>query len=206
MGEKNLFVRLFGILSGISLVVLMSVIPSGHAFAYEELNSSQKLLVDFNSEDERRNWRIINDGVMGGLSRSELSVKSESIAVFRGTISLENRGGFASVRTYPNDYNLSGFDGLAVRVKGDGKRYQLRVRMDNEFDGITYKAGFQTTPDQWMTVHMGFAEFAPSFHGRLVTDAPRLTPNKIRQIGFLIADKQEGPFQLEIDWIKAYRK
>jgi monofunctional biosynthetic peptidoglycan transglycosylase len=183
----------------------MSLVAIENLSAYEDRNRGQMLLIDFNSKDERKNWRTVNDVVMGGVSQSELIIRSDSIAVFRGTISLENNGGFASVRTYPGDYRLYGFDGIAIRIKGDGKQYQLRVRMGNQFDGVTYKAGFQTTPEQWKTIHVGFGEFAPTYRGRPVADAPALTPTEIRQIGFLIADKQVGPFHLEIDWIKAYK-
>jgi NADH dehydrogenase [ubiquinone] 1 alpha subcomplex assembly factor 1 len=78
--------------------------------------------------------------------------------------------------------------------------------MGDKFDGLSYKASFQTTPGKWETVPISFTKFTASYRGRFVRDAPALDPGEIRQIGFLIADQQEGPFQLEIDWIKAYRQ
>jgi NADH dehydrogenase [ubiquinone] 1 alpha subcomplex assembly factor 1 len=65
---------------------------------------------------------------MGGISKSELVILDKSIGVFRGNLSLENNGGFASIRTFPTDYNLSGFDGISIRVRGDGKKYQVRLQ------------------------------------------------------------------------------
>lgn len=43
-------------------------------------------------------WQAINDGVMGGVSVSRLRFDSTGYAVFEGVVSLENNGGFASVR------------------------------------------------------------------------------------------------------------
>jgi monofunctional biosynthetic peptidoglycan transglycosylase len=161
-------------------------------------------VVDFGSPREEYSWRIINDGVMGGLSQSRMNITSERTAVFQGTVSLENNGGFASVRTEPSDFGLAGKKGLTLRVKGDGKRYQLRLRTDQRWDGIAYRASFTTTRGEWTTVRLDFHDFSPTFRGRTVPGAPALDPGRIQQIGFLISDKQEGPFRLEIESVKAY--
>jgi monofunctional biosynthetic peptidoglycan transglycosylase len=58
--------------------------------------------------------------------------------------------------------------------------------------------------DTWVTVQVPFADLRPTFRGRLLRNRPALEGAAVRQIGFMIADKQEGPFRLEIDWIKAY--
>ena len=44
------------------------------------------------------NWIIVNDNVMGGISNSSLSLNNENNLVFNGNVSLDNNGGFASVR------------------------------------------------------------------------------------------------------------
>jgi NADH dehydrogenase [ubiquinone] 1 alpha subcomplex assembly factor 1 len=188
------------------IFVLFSAFAVDNIPASEDQRSSQKLITDFQSADERKNWRIVNDVVMGGISKSEFVILDKSIAMFRGNLSLENNGGFASIRTFPTDYNLSGFDGISISVRGDGKKYQVRLQMGDKFDGLSYKASFKTTPGKWETVPISFTKFTASYRGRFVRDAPALDPGEIRQIGFLIADQQEGPFQLEIDWIKAYKQ
>ncbi len=169
------------------------------------MDTQQKMVVDFSVPGEINRWFIVNDGVMGGLSRSQISRTQGNTAIFQGNVSLENYGGFASVRTLPRTYNLTDYSSLIIRVKGDGKRYQFRVRTDDQFDGIGYRSHFTTKADTWITVRILFSEFVPTFRGRVLTDAPPLAPDQIRQIGFLIADKQEGPFRLEIDWIQAYK-
>lgn len=162
------------------------------------------MLLEFSQQSDIKDWRIINDGVMGGLSWSEFIATTDSTAVFRGVLSLENYGGFASVRKGISKYDLSGFDGIELRILGDGRRYQVRVRTDFRYDGVAYKYEFDTDKDTWLIVRAPFADFVATFRGRIVKDYPPLESAKIRQIGFLIADEEEGPFRLEIDRIGAY--
>ena len=161
-------------------------------------------VLDFRSPEDGSLWRIVNDGVMGGLSQSRMAVTAEQAGVFQGTVSLENYGGFASVRTEPTDFGLTDRKGLSLRIKGDGRNYQLRLRTDRGFDGIAYASSFDTVKGEWITVRLDFLDCSPTYRGRAVPDAPALEPGRIRQISFFIGDKQEGPFRLEIDSIKAY--
>lgn len=171
----------------------------------DKVTSKTKLLVDFKAPKESKQWRIINDGVMGGLSQGEIEIASPAIAVFKGKLSLENNGGFASVRRLPHDYQLAGFDGILLRVKGDGRAYQFRARTNKRFDGVSYRAEFKTKPGKWLTVKIPFNSLKPTFRGWPVPNAPELKPEAISQIGFLLGDKREGNFRLEIDWIQAYQ-
>jgi len=157
---------------------------------------------DFEEASEVRAWRVVNDGVMGGVSRSRFESRGNT-AVFRGELSLENNGGFASVRLLPRDLELGGSRGVALRVRGDGKTYPMRLRTHDRFDGIAYTKRFETREGDWIRVRLPFDAFEATFRGRRVPGAPALEPDAIRQIGFLIADEQEGPFALEIDWIRA---
>lgn len=162
-----------------------------------------KKIIGF-SKNDKGNWQIVNDVVMGGISQGQITITDSDTAVFQGKISLENNGGFASVRTTLGDYLFAGYDGVIIKIKGDGRTYQFNARTDDRFDGVFYKSEFQTIDGQWITLKLPFQKFIPTFHGRIVSDAPELDPGKIRQIGFLIADKKEGPFKLEIEWIGAY--
>ena len=164
----------------------------------------QQVLIDFRSPDEAERWEIVNDAVMGGISQSTLIITPDQPAIFEGNVSLENYGGFSSMRTYPRDYQLESYDGLIIRIKGDGKRYRLRLRTDDQFDGIAYQAIFLTKPEEWATVQLPFSDFIPVYRGRVVSDAPRLNPAHIKRLGFMIEDKQAGHFRLVIDWVKVY--
>ncbi|MDW7748291.1 CIA30 family protein [Halomonas sp.] len=157
-------------------------------------------LIDFQHADEAPRWRAINDDVMGGVSRGGLHGEDD-VGVFSGETSLENNGGFASVRREPEAMDLSTYAGLELRVRGDGRRYQLRLRTDRLFDGAAYRALFQPPAGEWQRVALPWHAFEAVFRGRRLADAPPLDPAAIRQVGLLIADRRPGPFRLEVAWL-----
>jgi monofunctional biosynthetic peptidoglycan transglycosylase len=163
------------------------------------------VLFDFNSGADVSEWKSVNDTVMGGVSSGRMEKSDTGKALFTGTVSLENNGGFASVRGPKLKQAVDEFEGIVVRLKGDGKKYKAGLRTDELFDGVFHQAGFSTRKGAWQEVKIPFTEFEPTYHGRRLSDDQRLIPSKIKSVSFLISDKQQGPFQLEIDWIKAYR-
>ena len=196
--RRKVFVAIVILNIWVSLVSWSSVTSAA-------METAERILIDFKNTDERENWRIINDDVMGGVSQSEIIFNDTGTATFQGRISLENNGGFASTRSKPNSFRLGDYIGLNVRIQGDGKNYQLRVRTDNRGDGISYRYRFATQPDTWMNIRVPFSEFVPVFRGRVLSNVAPISPEQIQQVGFLIADKQAGKFRIEIDWIKAYK-
>ena len=162
-----------------------------------------KTIVDF-AEPTAARWTIVNDDVMGGRSSSDLELTDEDTALFTGFVSLENNGGFASTRASFQSMDLSAYEGVTLRVRGDGRRYQLRFRMDGSFDGVAHGTEFETTKGEWTEISLPFDLFQPSFRGYRPRGAGPLDPARIRQMTFLIGDKKEGPFALEIAWVKAY--
>ena len=162
------------------------------------------VLVDF-SRSAADAWFVVNDGVMGGMSSSDMVVTADGTGLFAGRLSLENNGGFASVRTAVRS-DLTAFRGLVLRVRGDGRTYEVRLRTDDRFDGIAYRAEFDTEPGEWMTVVLPFDRFVPTFRGYVPRDAPPLDPSAIGQLGLLLGDKREGAFRLEVRRIIAVRE
>lgn len=150
-------------------------------------------------------WGVINDGVMGGSSRSQIQRTEQGTWRFSGIVSLENNGGFASVRRDLGFYDLSASSGLEIRVRGDGRSYQLRLRAEHSSDGIAYGARFETIAKEWSTHRMPFGEFRPAFRGRMLDDVPLLDRSSIRQLAFLVADGKSGAFALEIDFVRPFR-
>lgn len=157
-------------------------------------------VIDFASSSAD-DWIVVNDGVMGGRSSSAITDGEDDSAVFEGYVSLENNGGFASVRRQLPPEALDGASRIVLRVRGDGRRYQLRLRPDRRFDGIAYGAGFETMAGEWTTVDIPLRAFEPTFRGYRPPGVGPLEPSKIGQIGFMAADKQEGRFRLEIQWV-----
>jgi monofunctional biosynthetic peptidoglycan transglycosylase len=170
-----------------------------------ERETGVEVRADFSAAGEVAQWGPVNDVVMGGVSSSTVRASDEGTAVFSGEVSLENNGGFASVRSRPRDWELGGARGLALRVRGDGKSYKLGARTDDAFDGVTWQATFETVSGEWTTVRVAFADMEPRWHGRLVQNAGGLRPEAIRTLGLLISDKQEGPFRLELAWVGGWR-
>lgn len=169
-------------------------------------NARMMMLYDFTSDEQVRQWQVINDGVMGGVSRSTFTKIEPAGAVFAGQVSLENYGGFCSVSSrQPAPVDASAFNGIALRCKGDGKTYKLTLKNDASFGGFSYQFRFAVLADEWMVVQAPFGQFKASFRGQQVPDAPALNPGVIQSIGLLIADKQAGSFKLQVEWIQAYR-
>ncbi len=189
------------------VITMISVIPEALAEeATESMATQAKIMYSFDKTEEIERWRIVNDGVMGGLSKGQILLSDNNTAIFKGTVSLENNGGFASTRTTPRSYGLDDYDGIVLRVRGDGKNYQFRLRTDDRFDGISYRYEFTAEANTWMTIAIPFQDFVPVFRGRILEDVEPIDPGKVQQVGFLIANKQAEKFNLEVDWIKAYKK
>jgi hypothetical protein len=160
-------------------------------------------IFDFSSPETADLFHPIDDQVMGGISSSRLLPEGDH-AVFSGEVSLENFGGFASVRSYPDRFDLSGFEGIELEVSGDGKTYKFSVTTDLRVDAVVYRARFTPPADRYSVIRIPFRDFQPTFRGDVVSDAPPLDPSKISTFGFLISDRQEGNFRLEMRKISAY--
>jgi hypothetical protein len=160
-------------------------------------------LFDFQAAESTADWSAIDDAVMGGISSSRLRHDPAGHGVFEGVVSLDNNGGFASVRSHPAALGAPGATSYVLDIRGDGKRYKLTLRTDDSFDGVNYQAAFETPRDQWTTVRLPVSEFRPTFRGRVVAAAPPLDPGRVRQIGLTIADRQTGPFVLAVRSIGA---
>ena len=165
------------------------------------VNSSDNTVLDFTATDKPA-WEAIDDRIMGGLSVSSPDYVADIGLRFSGNVSLENDGGFASIRSEAAVYDLGRYSGLKLRIRGDGKTYKLSLRTDVFYDGVSYQAEFTTEAGAWQDIELPFDAFVPTHHGlKLTTVAPMDTAD-VKSFGIFIADKQKGPFQLDIAWIK----
>lgn len=108
--------------------------------------AGQKSVAEFDDKEaDSLNWRVVDDGVMGGLSKGKIEISKDGILTFSGKLSLENNGGFSSLRTGDLKMDLAGAEGLVARVKGDGRTYQMRFSTDARFRGmeVSFKADFK---------------------------------------------------------------
>ncbi|MDA7632500.1 CIA30 family protein [bacterium] len=170
------------------------------------LVDADQLIAGFDSAGgNQMAWRITDDGVMGGRSRGQFEYSEEGVMIFKGNLSLENNGGFSSVRTEIVRLDLSESKGLALRVKGDGRSYQMRLSTAARYRSreVSFSAEFQTRKDTWIEVRVPFSAFRAGFRGRSLKGVD-FDSSSVRRIGILLGDKKPGPFRLEIDSIRAY--
>lgn len=158
-------------------------------------------MVDFSSQDELARWSAVDDVVMGGVSSSHMLATADGTALFSGTVSLESGGGFASACSTSAPRDLVGATELVLRARGDGQRYQLRLRTTDARDGVSYLAPLELEAGGWHDLTLPPAAFSPSWRGRTVAGARALALEDVRSFGFLIADRQAGEFALEVAWI-----
>lgn len=161
-----------------------------------------RILFDFSNPADVLLWQPVDDIVMGGRSRSGMQIVEPGVARFSGVVSLENNGGFASVRSRPQRVDLSDCQRVLIAVRGDGKHYKFRLRDTPGFDGVLYEQPFVAGTD-WQVVAFALDQFRATRRGRAVPEAPPLNPAQIHSFGLLIANKQAGSFWLEMRWIGA---
>jgi hypothetical protein len=152
----------------------------------------------FSTQTNVREWRIVNDGVMGGKSRSSLVLSDAGHGQFSGHVSLANNGGFASIQLNRTITLSEEKKFIVIRVKGDGKAYEFRLKGEIS-NSESYVHQF-TTSGEWENIKLPISEFYPQFRGRKL-NIPNFNFKNIEQLSFLIANKQEEDFDLLIDWI-----
>jgi hypothetical protein len=157
------------------------------------------MIFDFDSSSNLKQWRTVDDNVMGGVSNSKIIIDKEGNGVFSGHVSLENNGGFSSVRHQLKKLNVSSYNKFIIRLKGDGKNYQFRVKSKLN-DYHSYKFEFSTDGD-WQTIEIPFKELKATFRGRML-DMPSFRNDFLEEVGYLISNKKEESFELIIDYIK----
>ena len=179
--------------------------------------AGHKILFDFTNPDIQvtDTWGIINDGVMGGVSQSNIRM-GDNKAIFSGIVSTENSGGFASVRTRNFDVplDLSDYEGIELKVTGDGKRYKFIARCEGKWDGIGYCHSFDTVYQFPTTIRVPFKNLIPVFRAKTVSEAPKIDASNIYSMQLMLSKFEydgelnpkfeAGSFSLQIESIQAY--
>ena len=159
----------------------------------------QEIIFDFNKNSNIKDWRVVNDGVMGGLSQGDFELTADGHGVFYGHVSTKNNGGFSMVRYPIQELKSDKSSKLILKIKGDGKKYQLRIK-NNKSNFYSYITTFKTS-GEWEEIVVPVKEMFPSFRGRKLNQA-NFSHEKIEEISFLIANKKDENFKLLIDSIE----
>jgi NADH dehydrogenase [ubiquinone] 1 alpha subcomplex assembly factor 1 len=157
------------------------------------------IIYDFNKDSSPGDWRIIDDGVMGGVSQGKFSIDVDGNGVFSGIVSLENNGGFSSVRYGFDKIKATKDSKVLIRLKGDDKEYQFRIK-DKSNAYYSYITTFKTSGN-WETIEIKLTDLYPSFRGRKL-DLPNFNSDSFEEIVFLIANKKNEAFKLTLDKIE----
>lgn len=173
----------------LGLVVVALVIGSISVPADQE---SRRVVLDFGSG--LRGFPV-NDSVMGGVSWSEFDADSSA---FAGVLSIENNGGFASVRFANPQPDLTGVRSLVLTHRGDGRTYQLRLRDERRLDGVAWRASFETQPGAWIETEIPLEAFVPTFRGRTLQGVEPLRKDSVLQISIMLATNEPGEFRVEL--------
>ncbi|WP_439632315.1 CIA30 family protein [Gemmata sp.] len=168
-------------------------------------NDEPHVLFDFTGAGAAGEWRTVNDGVMGGDSEGTFQVTDKRTLEFFGALSLENNGGFASVRSEAEKLGLERGDTLVARIRGDGREYTLNLYVNTPRTAFSYRAAVPTRKDEWIEVEVPLESFKATSFGRVVEDAGAVNPEEVNALGFMLSDKRAGPFKLEVEWIKLAR-
>ncbi len=158
-----------------------------------------QVIFDFTNDSDLAKWLIVDDVVMGGRSSGGFTVNKDGHGQFAGIVSLENSGGFSSVRYTCGTSQINNATQVVLKIKGDGKDYQFRIKA-NAGDYYSYIYPFKTSGD-WEEVYLPLSDMYPSFRGRKL-DQPNFSHHSFEEIAFLIGNKTAEEFELLIDSIE----
>ena len=162
-------------------------------------NSS--VVIDFGKEQGAYGWRIVNDDVMGGRSASSAYLTDNTL-YFEGEVSLENNGGFASIRAPYGKYDLSSFQEVVIRARGTSRDFALSFDTNRAWYRPNYKVNF-TPSEDWREFRFQLNDLNEYSVGR--PTGRTIDPDKleaVKRLGIILYDKQAGPFWLEVDFIR----
>ena len=167
-------------------------------------DTNREVLLEFDSPASIRNWRAVNDGVMGGRSVGRYRLTDKNMLEFFGYLSLENNGGFASIRLPSGDFKFKQGDSVILRVKGDGRTYNMNLYAQRNLGGYSFRQSFKTTANKLIEVKLPVDQFVATWRGR-VFPKQELNPSQIAGLGILLGDKKQGKFSLQIESISVQR-
>lgn len=163
---------------------------------------AQSLTFDFGfSCDSCNDWFVVLDGVMGGRSEGNIERFDQSI-VFRGSISLENNGGFASLRTPYQEFDLSNYKTVTIRYRSTGQDFALSMNKYKRFWRPNYKTNLPVTNGDWVTLTCNLVDFETYRLGDKLAGHPDQDDlASIIRLGLISNTKAATNFELEVDKI-----
>ena len=163
------------------------------------MNIKAETIYDFRLSKNLRDWQVVDDGVMGGRSRGLLKKNEDGHGQFSGFISLENYGGFSSVRLRTKSISVNDYDYIVIKVLGDNKFYQLRIK-SSPYDRHVYVKKFYAK-NEWQEIAIPLNSMQPQFRGRRLR-MRTFRGDSITEVGILVGNKVAENFSIIIESIK----
>lgn len=157
------------------------------------------VIFSFTTSSDIRYWQVVDDGVMGGVSKGNFKLNEDGNASYTGNVSLDNNGGFSSLRYTFDPISTVGYEYVKLTVKGDSGKFNFRVK-ENARDYYSYAKTIETT-GEWEEILIPLSELAPVFRGRAL-NMPRYQADQIEQLSILRGNKKYEAFSLEIKKIE----
>ncbi|WP_420319140.1 CIA30 family protein [Ekhidna sp.] len=160
---------------------------------------SSALMINFTSADN--DWYIINDGVMGGLSKGNM-VETDDGVLFYGEVSLKNNGGFSSFRSPWESYDLTNYSKVSIRYKSEGIKKAFVMETDKRFYIPNFKVSLPSS-SEWVTKEFKLVDFKQYRLGNPTGESLQKDQKEdIIRIGFITDEKRAGDFRFEVDYIE----
>jgi hypothetical protein len=140
---------------------------------------------------------------MGGVTQSKLQYTENSM-VLNGTISLDNYGGFSSIKTNFNTFDLTEYDGVKIKYKSTGQSFAITLEDSKNWTMPNYKGAIRSSDsNKWYEAIIYFKDFKQYQIGE--PTGKKLTKpvlENIVRIGIITTEKKEGPFSIEVEYIE----
>lgn len=186
---------------------------------------SHDFIWKFNNSEMLDKWVVTADSDHNeGYSRCEFLLGKHKTAVFQGTLSTQRpetgdifRTGYCNIRSmrprrsFKRDSFLDWhyYTHLLMRIRGDGRSYMLNLHTAGYFD-VTWNDMYNYVlytrgGPYWQDVKIPFSKFFLSHRGYAQDKQAPIPQSRITNFGITCADKVQGPFYLEIDYIGVYQ-
>lgn len=152
--------------------------------------------IDFTDD---ANWYIVNDGVMGGLSKGNEEIENGKLT-FSGTISLENNGGFSWVKSDGWSADLSGYEKVTITYKTDDRGYDLTFETPSANNIALFQKRLPNTDGKWRTQELNLSDFEYTIFGQK-NGKTFTNRDEVIHVGIILADKRSGAFKMQVEEI-----
>ncbi|XP_039179836.1 complex I intermediate-associated protein 30, mitochondrial [Crotalus tigris] len=185
------------------------------------LLNQTKVIWEFRSEEDLNKWVLGSDTAIGGKSEISLKLdKNKQYAVLSGNLNttvprdgVTKYSGYCAMVSKPEMlafhrtklHDWSNFNSLCLRVRGDGRPWMLNIN-PSKYDPTSVKDAynyfiFPRGGPYWEEIEVPFSKFFFTSHGRIQDGQYEMWSDRISTLGLTLADKVDGPFQLDIDFI-----